>query len=59
MKLMLEIILLVALPYGTAFIMGALAERLGGKTLSGWAAVGGVALGIYFFHKSLDIIIAS
>jgi hypothetical protein len=39
--------------------MGALAERLGGKTLSGWAAVGGLALGIYFFHKSLDIIIAS
>jgi hypothetical protein len=59
MKLMLEIILLVALPYGTAFIMGALAERLGGKTLSSWAAVGSVALGIYFFHKSLDIIIAS
>ncbi|HEY5505346.1 MAG TPA: hypothetical protein VIK28_09320 [Sedimentisphaerales bacterium] len=59
MKLLLEIILLVALPYGTAFLMGALAERLGGKTLSGWAAVGGLALGIYFFHKSLDIIIAS
>jgi hypothetical protein len=39
--------------------MGALAERLGGKMLSGWAAVGGVALGIYLFHKSLDIIIAS
>jgi hypothetical protein len=59
MKLMLEVVLLVALPYGTAFLMGALAERLGGKTLSGWAAVGGVALGIYLFHKSLDIIIAS
>ena len=59
MKLLLEIILLVALPYGTAFLMGALAERLGGKTLSGWAAVGGLALGIYLFHKSLDIIIAS
>lgn len=59
MKLMLEVVLLVALPYGTAFLMGALAERLGGKTLSGWAAIGGVALGIYLFHKSLDIIIAS
>ena len=59
MKLLLEIILLVALPNGTAFLMGALAERLGGKTLSGWAAVGGLALGIYFFHKSLVIIIAS
>jgi hypothetical protein len=59
MKLMLEVVLLVALPYGTAFLMGALAERLGGKTLSGWAAIGGLALGIYLFHKSLDIIIAS
>jgi hypothetical protein len=39
--------------------MGALAERLGGKTLSGWAAVGGLTLGIYFFHRTLEIILAS
>jgi uncharacterized protein YqgC (DUF456 family) len=59
MKLMLEVILLVVLPYGTAILMGALAERLGGKTLSGWAAVGGLVLGIYFFHRTLEIILTS
>ena len=59
MKLTLEVILIVALPYGTAILMGALAERLGGKTVSGWAAVGGLALGIYFFHKTLEIVFAS
>ena len=53
MKLMLEIILLVALPYGTAFIMGARAERLGGKTLSSWAAVGGLAL-IFFTNRLIS-----
>ena len=60
MMLLLEIILLVALPYGTAILLGALAERLGGgKTLSGWTSVGGLLLGIYFFHKTLEIILAS
>jgi hypothetical protein len=55
----LEIILLVTLPYGTAILLGALTERLAGKTVSGWASVGGLVLGIYFFHKALDIILAS
>ena len=55
----LEVILLVALPYGTAILLGALAERLGGKTLSGFASVGGLVLGIYFFHKTLAIILSS
>jgi len=59
MKFLLEVILLVALPYGTAILLGALAERLGGKTLSGWASMGGLALGIYFFHRTLEIILAS
>jgi hypothetical protein len=59
MKLTLEVVLIVALPYGTAILMGALAERLGGKTVSGWAAAGGLALGIYFFHRTLEIILAS
>ena len=59
MMFTLEVILLVALPYGTAILLGALGERLGGKTLSGWASVGGFALGIYFFHKTLEIILAS
>jgi hypothetical protein len=51
MKLTLEVILLVVRPYGTAILIGALAERLGGKTLSGCAAVGGLALGICFFSQ--------
>ena len=45
-------ILLVALPYGTAIICGALTEWAG-KTVSGWCSIGGLALGIYFFSKSL------
>ena len=59
MMFTLEVVLLVALPYGTAILLGALAERLGGKTLSGWASVGGLVLGIYFFHKTLEIALAS
>ena len=46
-------ILLVALPYGTAIICGALTEWAG-KTVSGWCSIGGLALGIYFFSKSMD-----
>jgi len=57
--LLLEIILMLALPYGTAILVGALAERLGGKTLSSLASVGGLVLGIYFLDKTLEIILAS
>ena len=59
MMFLLEVILLVALPYGTAILVGALAERLGGKTLSSLASFGGLVLGIYFLHKTLEIILAS
>jgi hypothetical protein len=59
MMLLLEIILMLALPYATAILVGALAERLGGKTLSSLASVGGLVLGIYFLHKTLEIILAS
>jgi hypothetical protein len=51
MKFTIEVILLVALPYGTAVLLGALAERLGGKTLSGLASVGGLVLGIFFTRR--------
>ena len=57
--LLLEIILMLALPYATAILVGALAERLGGKTLSSLASVGGLVLGIYFLDKTLEIILAS
>jgi hypothetical protein len=42
------------LPYGTAIICGALTEWAG-KTVSGWCSIGGLALGIYFFSKSMDL----
>ena len=48
-------ILLVALPYGTAIICGAITQWAG-KTVSGWSSVGGLALGIYFFHKSMELL---
>jgi hypothetical protein len=49
------IILLVTLPYGTAIICGALTEWAG-KIVSGWCSIGGLALGIYFFSKSMDLL---
>ncbi len=57
--LMFETVLLVVLPYGTAILIGALGERLGGKVLSGWSSLAGLGLGIYFFHKTLEIMLAS
>ena len=50
------IILLVALPYGTAIICGAITQWAG-KTVSGWCSIGGLALGIYFFHKSMELFV--
>ncbi|HME30596.1 MAG TPA: hypothetical protein VKE53_12135 [Pseudolabrys sp.] len=54
----LFMVLLVVLPYGTAFICGAITEWLGG-TVSGWCSIGGLALGIYFFHKSMELLAGS
>jgi hypothetical protein len=50
-------ILLVVLPCGTAIICGAMTEWAG-KTVSGWCSIGGFALGIYFFHKSMELFVA-
>lgn len=52
---LLLMILLVVLPYGTALICGAITYRAG-ATVSGWCSVGGLALGIYFFHKSMELL---
>ena len=51
----LMMILLVVLPYGTAIICGAITEWAG-KTVSGRCSIGGLALGIYFFSKSMDLL---
>jgi hypothetical protein len=53
--MLLMMILLVVLPYGTALICGAVTYRAGG-IVSGWCSVGGLALGIYFFHKSMELL---
>jgi hypothetical protein len=56
---LLEVILLVALPYGTAVLLGALFERLLGDTASAVASIGGLVLGIYFFHRTLEVLLAT
>jgi hypothetical protein len=48
-------ILLVVLPYGTAITCGAITQWAG-RTVSGWSSIGGLALGIYFFHKSMELL---
>ena len=53
-KQALMTILLVALP--TAIICGAIMQWAG-KTVSSLCSVGGLALGIYFFHKSMELFV--
>ncbi len=48
------IILLVVLPFGTAIAFGALMQWAG-NIVSGWSSIGGLALGIYFFHKCMEL----
>jgi uncharacterized membrane protein YccC len=55
MRTVLEMVLLIVLPYGTAIICGAIGERAG-KVASGWSSVAGLALGIYFFSKSMELL---
>lgn len=54
----LLIILLVVLPFGTAILCGALMQWAG-DTISGWSSIGGLALGIYFFHKCMEVLPAA
>jgi len=54
----LLIILLVTLPFGTAIACGALMQ-CAGNTISGWSSIAGLALGIYFFHKCMEILAAA
>ena len=55
MRIILETILLVVLPYGTAIFCGAMTERFG-RVVSGWTSIAGLALGIYFFSKSMELL---
>jgi hypothetical protein len=56
--MILLMVLLVVLPYGTALVCGALTYRTG-ATVSSWSSIGGLALGIYFFHKCMELLSAS
>ena len=47
-------VLLVVLPYGTAITCGAITQWAG-RTVSGWSSLGGLALGIYLLHKSMEL----
>ena len=49
-------VLMVVLPFGTAIICGAVTQWAG-QTVSGWCSVGGLVLGIYFFHKSMELFV--
>ena len=51
----LQTILLIVLPYGTAIICGAITEGAG-KLVSGYCSLGGLALGIYFFSKTMQLL---
>jgi hypothetical protein len=53
--MLLMMILLVVLPYGTALVCGAI-TYWAGATVSGWSSIGGLALGIYFFHKAMEFL---
>lgn len=55
MRTAVEIILLIVLPYGTAILCGAMTDRYG-RIVSGWSSIAGLALGIYFFSKSMDLL---
>jgi len=57
MRMALETFLLIVLPYGTAIICGAVTERAG-KIVSGWSSIAGLALGIYFFSVSMELLSA-
>jgi len=54
----LLIILLVVLPFGTAIVSGVLTQWAG-ETISGWSSIAGLALGIYFFHKCMEVLAAA
>ena len=55
MRMVFETILLLVLPYGTAINCGAITERAG-KIVSGWSSIAGLALGIYFFNLSMQLL---
>jgi hypothetical protein len=57
MRLALEVFFITAIPFGTAVLFGAIADRLGAKAMSGFVAIGGLGLGTYFLSYVLESIV--
>lgn len=55
----LNAMILVLLPFGTAIFFGALSEKLAGPTISGWLSFAGLFVGMYLVHKSFEITIVA
>jgi hypothetical protein len=54
MFLMLNILILVGLPFGMALLFGALSEKLAGPVISGWLSVAGMFVGVYLLHRVFE-----
>ena len=53
MQFRFEIVLIFVVPLSTAIIFGVIADRLGAKAMTGFAAMGGLSLGLYFLSVAL------
>ena len=53
--LVLNTLLIVVLPLGTAVLFGALTERFAGPLISGWCSIAGMFVGVYLLHKAFEI----
>jgi hypothetical protein len=54
MFLLLNTLILVCLPFGTAILFGALSEKVAGPAVSGALSVAGMFVGIYLVHKAFE-----
>lgn len=52
--MVLNTLILVVLPFGTAILFGALFEKLTGPIISGWLSFAGLVVGVYLVHKSFE-----
>ena len=57
--LVLNTLILVVLPFGTAILFGALTERWAGAAISGWCSVAGMFVGGYLVHRAFEFTIVA
>jgi hypothetical protein len=51
--MILNILIMIGLPFGTAILFGAISERAG-PVISGGLSVAGMFLGVYLVHKAFE-----